>query len=71
MIFKVLFQEDVTEAPVRVRTQTIYMEASSQVDVRKKLASKNYNIELIQELSDSHLEYEKKQPYFTITEISE
>lgn len=68
MIFKVLFQENPSEVPVRERTSTIYVEADSQVEVRKKLAKHNYNIEVIQGLTGAHLEYEQKQPYFVITE---
>lgn len=68
MIFKVLFQENAAEVPVRERTSTIYIEADSEKDVRKKLTKHNYNIEIIQELTGAHLEYEQKQPTFVLTE---
>jgi DNA-dependent RNA polymerase auxiliary subunit epsilon len=59
MIYKVLYQELPDEVPVRERTQTIYVEADSVREVRKKLSDRNYNIEYIHELDEAHLNYEK------------
>lgn len=69
MIFKVLFQDDLIEVPVRERTKTIYVEAGSVKDVRKKLINRNYNIELIQELNEAHLEYEKQSEQFVLETV--
>ncbi|WP_249869921.1 DNA-dependent RNA polymerase subunit epsilon [Oceanobacillus saliphilus] len=60
MIFKVLYQERQDEVPVRERTKSIYVEAESVREVRKKLSNRNYNIEYIQELDEAHLNYEKE-----------
>lgn len=59
MIFKVFFQTNLTEVPVREHTQTVYVEAETINDVRKKLADRKYNIEYIQEINGKFLEYEK------------
>jgi DNA-dependent RNA polymerase auxiliary subunit epsilon len=69
MIFKVFYQADAKEAPVRECTQTLYIEAVSERDVRKKLSKFNYNIELVQQLSGAHLEYEQQSENFKVTEI--
>ena len=60
MIFKVFFQKSMSEVPFREHTQTIYVEAESVSDVRKKLVDRNYNIEYIQEINGNFLEYEKE-----------
>ncbi|MCM3732336.1 DNA-directed RNA polymerase subunit epsilon [Fictibacillus nanhaiensis] len=59
MIFKVYFQTSLTEVPIRENTQTVYVEAETINDVRKKLADRKYNIEYIQEINGKFLEYEK------------
>ncbi|MFD1357373.1 DNA-dependent RNA polymerase subunit epsilon [Fictibacillus halophilus] len=59
MIFKVFFQTSLTEVPIREHTQTVYVEAKTINDVRKKLADRKYNIEYIQEINGKFLEYEK------------
>ncbi len=66
MIFKVFFQENVKEVPVRENTKSLFVEADSEADVRKKLASKNLNIEFITPLSGAHLEYEQKKESFKV-----
>ncbi|MCI1283096.1 DNA-directed RNA polymerase subunit epsilon [Lacticaseibacillus songhuajiangensis] len=70
MIYKVLFQPNKIENPVRERTQSIYVEAQSSVEARA-LVEKNtdYNIELIQELTGDFLDYEQKSEDFKITEF--
>ncbi|KZE63374.1 hypothetical protein AWM68_15265 [Fictibacillus phosphorivorans] len=60
MIYKVFFQTSLTEVPVREHTQTVYVEAETINDVRKKLADRKYNIEFIQEINGKFLEYEKE-----------
>ncbi|MBS4189049.1 DNA-dependent RNA polymerase auxiliary subunit epsilon family protein [Bacillus sp. FJAT-49705] len=69
MIFKVFYQESNKEVPVREKTQTIYMEAESERDVRLKLADRPYNIEFITELKGDFLEFEKQREDFNVLEI--
>lgn len=69
MIFKVFYQENSNEVPVREKTKTLYMEAQSERDVRQKLKDRNINIEYIQPLKGAHLEYEKQSPNFSVLEI--
>ncbi|MDQ0206507.1 DNA-dependent RNA polymerase subunit epsilon [Alkalicoccobacillus murimartini] len=63
-IFKVFFQETANEVPVREWTKSVYVEGESEADVRKKLASRQYNIEFVTVLSGAHLEYEQNQEDF-------
>ncbi|WP_102347096.1 DNA-dependent RNA polymerase subunit epsilon [Bacillus sp. Marseille-P3661] len=69
MIFKVFFQENKSEVPVREHTKTVYVEAESDREVRKKLEERNINIELIQRLNDAHLEYEKRSENFVLENV--
>lgn len=59
MIYKVYYQENMTEIPVRENTKTIYVEAASEREVRHYLKDRNYNIELVQLLEGNYLEYEQ------------
>ncbi|MEI3611039.1 DNA-dependent RNA polymerase subunit epsilon [Pseudogracilibacillus sp. SO30301A] len=69
MIFKVLYQEHPDTAPVRERTKSLYVEAKSEREVRQKLSNRNINIEFIQELDETHLQYEKKSEVFEIESV--
>ncbi|MBB5323848.1 DNA-dependent RNA polymerase auxiliary subunit epsilon [Anoxybacillus tepidamans] len=69
MIFKVFYQENPDEVPVREKTKTLYIEAESERDVRQKLKNHTINIEYIQPLEGTHLEYEKQSPNFNVLEI--
>ncbi len=69
MIYKVYFQEKGQEVPVRENTKAIYLEADSEKDVRLALKSREYNIEFIQLLQGSYLDYEKQQEYFTVESL--
>lgn len=69
MVFKVLYQASSYEVPVREKTQTIYVEAENEEEVRKKLADRDYNIEFVQKLEGDFLEYEKSSPNFKVEEI--
>lgn len=69
MIFKVYFQESKKEVPVRENTQTVYVEAESERDVRLKLAKFDYNIELITPVEGKYLEFEQQNPDFHVLEI--
>ncbi|WP_432354829.1 DNA-dependent RNA polymerase subunit epsilon [Sporosarcina sp. A2] len=69
MIFKVYYQESKTQVPVRENTQSLYLEAESQRDVRKKLLNRDYNIEMIQQLEGEHLEYEQASEHFVLEQV--
>ncbi|MRX71655.1 DUF1447 family protein [Bacillus lacus] len=69
MIFKVYYQESVLEVPVRERTQTLYVEAEAEKDVRIKLKDKPYNIEFVQPVTGNFLEYEQKSENYKVLEI--
>ncbi|HHY73922.1 MAG TPA: DNA-dependent RNA polymerase auxiliary subunit epsilon family protein [Bacillus bacterium] len=69
MVFKVFYQELKTEVPVRERTQTLYIEAESEKDVRAKLAERNLNVEYIQKLDQAHLEYEQQSEKFVLENV--
>jgi len=64
MIYKVYYQENALEVPVRENTKTLYLEAASEREVRSYLKDRNYNIEYIQLLEGNYLEYEKNSPNF-------
>lgn len=66
MIYKVYYQENKNEIPVRENTKSLYVEASSVREVRAYLKDRNYNIEFIQELEGNYLEYEKNSPNFQV-----
>ena len=66
MIYKVYYQESITEIPVRENTKTVYVEASSEREVRTYLKDRNYNIELVQLLEGNYLEYEQNSPNFRL-----
>lgn len=69
MIFKVLYQKSPSIAPVRERTESLYVEADSEREVRTKLIDRKLNIELIQALDEAHLAYEKKSENFKIESV--
>jgi DNA-dependent RNA polymerase auxiliary subunit epsilon len=66
MIYKVYYQENINEIPVRENTKTLYLEASSEREVRHYLKDRNYNIELVQLLEGNYLEYEQASPNFRL-----
>ncbi|ELK44981.1 DNA-directed RNA polymerase subunit epsilon [Halobacillus sp. ACCC02827] len=66
MIFKVLYQELATEVPVREHTNSMYVEAETEREVREKLKDKGFNIEYIQVLDEDHLGYEKQSEDFAL-----
>jgi DNA-dependent RNA polymerase auxiliary subunit epsilon len=69
MIYKVLYQDQPEEVPVRERTQALYVEAESEQDVRLKLAERKLNIEHIVLLTDEHLEYEQRSENFKVENL--
>ncbi|KZZ83019.1 DNA-dependent RNA polymerase subunit epsilon [Bacillus sp. SJS] len=69
MIYKVYFQESVLEVPVREKTQTLYVQGDSERDVRLKLKDRNYNIEFVQLVDNSYLQYEEKSENYKVLEL--
>ncbi|MRG85563.1 DNA-dependent RNA polymerase subunit epsilon [Salinibacillus xinjiangensis] len=69
MIYKVLYQENPEEVPIRERTQALYVEAESEQMIRRKLSDRNINIEHIVLLNENHLEYEKRQENFEVEKL--
>ncbi|RNF40734.1 DNA-dependent RNA polymerase subunit epsilon [Planococcus salinus] len=70
MIFKVFYQENRSEVPVRENTKSLYVEASSEREVRHHLKDRNYNIEFVQLLEDKHLEYEQASQDFEVERLN-
>lgn len=60
MILKYFIKKKMTEVPVRENTKVLYLEATSEKDVRTKLNKFAYNIEFVQSVTGNHLEYEKQ-----------
>jgi len=69
MIYKVYYQENAIEIPVRENTKSLYLEATSEREVRQKLKDRDYNIEFIQLLEGNYLAYEQASPNFVLEEI--
>ncbi|PLR75843.1 hypothetical protein CU633_18940 [Bacillus sp. V3-13] len=69
MIFKVYYQENIKQVPVREKTKTVFVDADSERDVRRKLADKSYNIEIVVPVSGSYLEYEQQNEDYKVLEI--
>ncbi|MEK5040916.1 DNA-dependent RNA polymerase subunit epsilon [Sporosarcina sp. FSL K6-3457] len=69
MIYKVYYQENMLQVPVRENTQSMYIEADSERSVREKLKDRNYSIEFVQLLEGAHLEHEQAAPYFELEQV--
>ena len=70
MIYKVYYQESKIRSPTREETKSLYIEANSDVDARQQVEENTpYNIEFVQLLEGSHLEYEKENAKFTLVEF--
>ncbi|WP_042349093.1 RNA polymerase epsilon subunit [Bacillus massiliigorillae] len=69
MIYKVYYQENAAEVPVREKTKTIYVKAASVRDVRNKLKSQPYNIEFVTLVEEAYLEYEELHEDFKVLEL--
>ena len=70
MIYKVYYQESKIHNPKREETQSLYIEANSDVEARQRVEENTpYNIEFVQLLEGNHLEYEKENPAFTLVEF--
>lgn len=69
MIFKVYYQDSKTEMPVRENTKVLFVEAGSELEVRRHLKDRQINIEFIQLLEGPYLEYEKNSPNFKLETV--
>ena len=69
MIYKVYYQENMQQVPVRENTRSMYIEADSERSVREKLKERNYSIEFVQLLEGAHLEHEQAAPYFELEQV--
>ena len=63
-VFKVFYQENAKEI------QVVYVEADGVPAVRKYLDDRNYNVELVQELSEAYLEFEKQSEDFKVEKVN-
>lgn len=71
MIFKVYYQETKVRNPKREQTRSLYIEADNDVIARQLVEDNTpYNIELVQALEGNHLDYEKENADFTLTEFN-
>ena len=70
MIFKVYYQPTKRNNPRRENTETLYLEAKSEVEARLLVEENTeYNVEFIEGLDDKTLEYEKQSENFKLTEF--
>lgn len=69
MIYKVYYQENLDEVPVRENTKSLYLEANSEREVRQLLKDRKILIEYIQLLEGNYLEYEKNSPNFRLENV--
>lgn len=70
MIYKVYYQETKERNPKREQTQSLYIEADNEEMVHNLLRENTpYNVEYIQLLEGNHLEYEKENADFKLTEF--
>lgn len=69
MIFKVYYQADATEVPIRENTKALFIEGESVREVRQLLKKETYNVERVEEISGPYLEYEKQQEDFKVLEL--
>jgi DNA-dependent RNA polymerase auxiliary subunit epsilon len=69
MLYKVYYQESITQVPVREKTKTLYIEGESERDVRTKIADRGYNVEFVQSVKGAYLEYEQQNEDFKVLEI--
>jgi DNA-dependent RNA polymerase auxiliary subunit epsilon len=69
MIFKVYYQVNTAEVPIRENTQALFVEGESVRDVRQKLKKEPFNVESVEEINGAYLEYEKQQDDFKVLEL--
>lgn len=76
MIYKVFYQDRKDRSPRRETTKALYVEVEAanelegRIKVRELVQEKtSYNVELVELLSDAHLNYEKETGAFQLTEF--
>ncbi|OJF03793.1 hypothetical protein BKY29_04375 [Weissella confusa] len=70
MIFKVYYQPTMKQNPKRENTQSLYIDAVDQPAARLAVETNtDYNVELIEQLSEKAFAYEQKSPNFKLTEF--
>ncbi len=70
MLFKVYYQETKIRNPKREETKSLYIEAENEVAARQLVEENTaYNIEYFQLLDGNHLQYEKENADFSLTEF--
>ncbi|MDO4814110.1 MAG: RNA polymerase epsilon subunit [Gemella sp.] len=69
-VFKVFYQANNKEIPVRENTEVLYVEANNAPEVVKYAEDKNFNVEFVQELSEQHLEFEKESANFKLEKVN-
>lgn len=69
MIYKIYYQENVLEVPVRENTKSMYIQAESEKKVRELLKGRNFNVEYIQLLEGKHLEFEQALSHFELEQV--
>lgn len=69
MIFKVYYQVNALEVPIRENTQTLYIKGESVRDVRQKLKKEPFNVEYVAEIKGAYLEYEKLHEDYKVLEL--
>ena len=70
MIYKVYYQESKERNPKREQTLSLYVEAENEEAVHNLMRDNTpYNVEYIQALDGNHLEYEKANAEFKLTEF--
>jgi DNA-dependent RNA polymerase auxiliary subunit epsilon len=68
MIFKVFYQESLSQVPVREKTKTLFIEGESVKEVRSKIADLGLNVEAVQEVKGAFLEYEQQNEDYKVLE---
>lgn len=68
MIFKVYYQETLSQVPVREKTKTLFIEGESVKEVRSKIADLGLNVEAVQEVKGAFLEYEQQNEDYKVLE---
>ncbi|MBF8971002.1 MULTISPECIES: DNA-directed RNA polymerase subunit epsilon [unclassified Streptococcus] len=76
MIFKVYYQEVKDRSPRRESTRSLYLDIDAKTELEGRIQARelvenntDYNIELIEALSENHLAYEKENANFELTEF--
>ncbi|EOD7713854.1 TPA: DNA-dependent RNA polymerase subunit epsilon [Staphylococcus aureus] len=69
-VFKVFYQHNRDEVIVRENTQSLYVEAQTEEQVRRYLKDRDFNIEFITKLEGAHLDYEKENSEHFNVEIA-